>query len=342
MLVTLTMFKPSCYSQAEFICPNPTSISPCTCDGADGISIVVNCDDQNIKDSQISRILNAFLVPGLSPVAFMSLKYNQLTKVPKEVSKFPDLLYIDFSNNKIANIPYNTGEPFIKNRLTNGMIWISFAGNQIQTIPSGVFDFPSARSVYINLSVNKIALVPSNVFRFPTASSVEIRLGRNQLNAIPSAPFFNFPLAFEMITISLDWNNITSIQRGAFNFIPDAAKSFEINLAKNKIKAIPCGSLSNPLWSNSVKFDLSYNQIATVSSCAFVLPSAKWISVNLGNNSISTISPGVFNFPSATFISLQLNNNYISVFPPNTFAQGNQYNIRIKLVWLKDHSDFNH
>ena len=144
---------PSCYAQAPstITCPKSASISPCACKQYIGNgfpafnnSIKIDCKGKNLGDSQISRVLNAFLAPGLSPIKEISASYNQITKVPKEVSKFPALLLVDFGSNRISEIPYNNGKPFIKNDpSTNEFIWISFVGNQIRHINSfGRLSFP--------------------------------------------------------------------------------------------------------------------------------------------------------------------------------------------------------
>lgn len=247
----VTIFLPLCYSQSpgSLICPSSTSIAPCTCkqyssyNGEFNNSISIDCAGKNLDDFLISGVLNAFLAPGLSPVVEISAASNQLTKVPKQVSKFPALFVVDFSSNRITEIPCEDEKPFIKNRFTNGTIRINLGSNQIRRIPLGVFHFLSAKFVYIDLTDNKIVLVPSNAFRFlsatevdvrldsnqisflpdgvfnyPSTSYIFIRLSNNQFKSIPSATVFNFPSAY-VVWIRLNSNKITSIQRDAFNLV---------------------------------------------------------------------------------------------------------------------------
>lgn len=347
------------YAQAPspLICPSPTSISPCACIPFTGYrqsinnGIKIGCAGKNLTDFQISRVLNAFLAPGLSLVQEISAPLNQLTKVPNQVSKFIALQVVDFSSNKITEIPDDDGKPFFNNRYPNDTafsIKISLRNNLIRRVPSGSFCFPSAFKVEIYLTDNKIASVRSNDFRFPAAVVVDLRLdsnqisvfpdgifsyptaidlrlslGGNQVKAVPSAAVFNFPSA-RSVSIMLDSNKITSISKDSFNFTFNVGDTVYIDLSRNGITTIPCGAFNYPSL-ESVYVHLHYNQIKTVPSCTFNFPSAKYGGVGLSNNLITNISPGVFNFPSGVNMGVSLSYNQISALPPDTFAQGNKY-----------------
>jgi len=349
----VTMFGPSCYGQTVG-CPNPGSISPCTCrqyyvypTGYEK-SIVVDCQRKNLTDAQISVILNTLLVsPGLNPVISILASSNQLTKVPDEISKFPALNIVYLGENQITELPCTDGKSFINNRFATGKIDIYLSNNQITRIPSGAFNFPSASRVGIELVNNKITSIASDSFRFPSATFVAVYLDRNRISVIPDGVFdypsaleiyigmssnqisvippnntFNFRLA-KTVYINLSYNYriaSNSFPLDAFNF-PSAVDYVSVGLSNTQMSAIPCGAFNYPSL-RKVGIDLSFNSIKKIPSCAFIFPSASDVFIHLRYNAVTNVSLGAFNFPSASKVTLFLNNNQISAIPPHTFAQG--------------------
>lgn len=363
-VTTIAMMNRSiCYGLvANFTCPNFTSISPCICsqyypvyDIPINNTISVNCGGRNLTDQQFSKILNVFLLPfpEISPLFQVIAPKNQLTKIPEQISKFPSLIDVDFSYNKITEIPCVDGKPFIRNFLTNGSIKINLNENLITRIPSGAFNFPFAASVeqsyvvlveiflynnkitlispdafrlpstirvFLNLGSNQIAVIPNNFFNFPSAVQVNIIMHQNRISQILPGKF-HFPMARDEVFIMLDSNEISSVFPGSFNFPPTNYLT-TIYLSKNKITDIPCGTFYFPK-AQSVGITLESNYIRTIQPGAIDLPSAKFVSISLFNNSLSTISPGTFFFPSVNnYASLNLNDNQISTILPEAFASG--------------------
>jgi len=247
ILAMVMVMSSGCYGQApDYICPMPTSISPCTCsqyynDNSIPISkrIAINCKGKNLTDFQISKVLNSILFSkGLSPVIQISATNNQLTRFPEQISKFTALSIVDLSYNQITEIPCVDGKPFLKNYLANQSVEINLRFNQIARIPSGVFHFPSAFSVSINLSNNRISSIPSDAFRFPYATVVGLYLDYNQIREIPVG-VFNY-LYVVHFGIYLLGNGISEIPPDAFNF--PLARDVAIYLGGNGgITSIPPG-----------------------------------------------------------------------------------------------------
>ena len=87
-------------------CSKPASYyQPCECtDWGDG-NIKLNCDDKNIGDAKVSRILKDFLAdPVAAKLRSLWLANNQLTRVPPEISKLIHLEHIDLAYNNIHTI----------------------------------------------------------------------------------------------------------------------------------------------------------------------------------------------------------------------------------------------
>lgn len=293
----MAILKPCC----ALICPNLTSISPCSCNRpSSSTALYIDCSNKKLNDSQMNHILNAFLFPGISPVYSIQAQFNRLTKVPTQISKFPSLSFVYLDYNAISEIP---GKRFLNT--TNGTVYITLVKNRITSVPLGAFSFPFASSVTIGLSENPISVLPDGAFNFPSAVYVGIELAASAIRKMPSSAVFNFPL--------VDF--------------------FYINLAGNEITSIT-SQLNFPLATTAIVF-LNSNKITTVPSCAFKFPIAQWVKIDLSSNLITNISPGAFNFPSS-YIDLNLDSNQISVIPPGTFFQGNTniYIVKINYFFL--------
>ena len=173
--------------QAAVVCPSATDISPCICRASviDPNGIAINCTSAGLNDLQMSSILNAFLLPGVSPVIELEAVGNRLTKVPLPISKFTAIASLDFSgyDNQITSIPVGSFVSFA----TNINIYLYF--NQLNTIPSGAFTFPNAKTIYIGLDSNFITTIAPGAFNFPVASDVRLDFGSNLISSIDPGTF---------------------------------------------------------------------------------------------------------------------------------------------------------
>ena len=195
------------------VCPSASSISPCTCGSTsiDPNGLYLNCFYLGLSDSQMSSILDVLLNSnGTSPLVELTGSYNNLKEIPSQISKFNSIQKIDLSSNQITSIPSNA---FSFPSTTS--VEIFFQSNQITSIPSGAFSFPKSTSVDIYLTDNQITSIPSGAFSFPSATSVYIDLYSNQITSIPS-DVLNFPNATE-VDIRLKYNQITSIAPNTFS-----------------------------------------------------------------------------------------------------------------------------
>ena len=193
MQFTTTSVPPTTTHSLIVGCPSSTSISPCTCDTVyynntlNGLSI--NCEFQNLTDSQLSNVLDVFLSPQyVSPVFRIKAYQNKLTRVPSQISHFKAAYTIDFSNNQITNISSFSGTI----APSNSMINIILTGNKITSIPSGIFNCASAASCFIELSSNNITSIPANAFIFPQTNSLMtngLSLYNNQISTIAPGAF---------------------------------------------------------------------------------------------------------------------------------------------------------
>ena len=90
-------------------CPSSASISPCACATVTMYNLMtglsINCNSQNLTDSQLSNILNVVLSPTIiSPILSLSASQNKLTYAPNQIPNLMSLSSLDLSFNQIANI----------------------------------------------------------------------------------------------------------------------------------------------------------------------------------------------------------------------------------------------
>ena len=123
---------------AVVVCPPVEAISPCTCSEYyyTTTTTTLNCAGQNLIDSQVSAILDAYLkTPNVSPVGYLNLSFNLLTRVPVQVKSFTQLQYAFLYDNSISSIEsgaFNAPDAY---PLSN--LWLD--GNQLTTIAPGAF-----------------------------------------------------------------------------------------------------------------------------------------------------------------------------------------------------------
>lgn len=120
---------------SQIVCPDRTAIAPCNCnDGGDNVGIELECFAKDLTDAQVSVILDTYLsTPGVSPLTYLMLRANQLTRIPSQVTSLPQLDRIELNFNKITTVA--TGSFNLKATLK----WLFLENNLIATIEPGAF-----------------------------------------------------------------------------------------------------------------------------------------------------------------------------------------------------------
>jgi len=83
---TLLLISLSCPVQVEaaVVCPPTAAYMPCNCTESPTNYIELNCGGLGLGDSRMSEILTTFLTtPGVSPIASLYLRNNELTYIPR-------------------------------------------------------------------------------------------------------------------------------------------------------------------------------------------------------------------------------------------------------------------
>ena len=90
--------------------PNIIDYFQCDCsDSGDGTIWLKNCGgDEKLGDAKTSELLQWFITNSdISPLRWLNLAYNQLTRIPKELSQLKHLKSVYFHHNAIRTLKAN-------------------------------------------------------------------------------------------------------------------------------------------------------------------------------------------------------------------------------------------
>ena len=94
MLILLSLSPSPLMVEGAVVCPSAADYAPCEC--SEYIyqpgTVFLGCSSKQLTDSRASDILDVFLTtPGVSPLVYLDLQYNQLTREPSQIKSFPQL-----------------------------------------------------------------------------------------------------------------------------------------------------------------------------------------------------------------------------------------------------------
>ena len=150
---------------ADVTCPPAAAYEPCDCSEASSKpgTVILTCD--NLNDSKVSDILDAFLTtPGVSPLGDLNLSNNQLTRVPSQIKLFDKLEWVDLLINSITSIESGA---FNFPNAANPIRYLHLDDNQLTTIASGTFSFPDAANPIwgLYLDENRLTSIAPGAFK---------------------------------------------------------------------------------------------------------------------------------------------------------------------------------
>ena len=135
-LVMLMLSLSSLVANAS--CPPADAIEPCGCSEYDMGTIKLDCSNRKLNDSRVSYVLEVFLTtPGTSPVGFLDLWVNQLTRIPSQIKSFTQLRWLNFQYN--PSITSIESGAFNFPDASNSIQMLFLKYNQISTIAPGAF-----------------------------------------------------------------------------------------------------------------------------------------------------------------------------------------------------------
>ena len=116
-------------------CPSLNGFNTCGCSNSGDGTIWLDCGGAQLGDTKASQLLQLFINnPAVSPLTGVYLAYNKLTKIPDEIAQLDQLHTVYFHGNEIDSIPSGAFNfvPTLK------VLYLS--GNPLKTIEPGAFN----------------------------------------------------------------------------------------------------------------------------------------------------------------------------------------------------------
>lgn len=114
-------------------CPSPKLIAPCQCLKINSKANQLNCSRRNLTDATACAILDAYLnTRSVTPLQYLDLRNNQLTRVPRQLKLFPQLQTVVLDENTISIVRWDDF-----NLTARLKYFISLSGNQLNVIEPG-------------------------------------------------------------------------------------------------------------------------------------------------------------------------------------------------------------
>ncbi|XP_035913397.1 chaoptin [Anopheles stephensi] len=227
----------------------------------------------------------------------LSLSGNNFTAIPVEgLSNCTELSYLNMGYNKIAEIEENAFAGWGSNLQT-----LLLRNNKITSLNYGAFNGLDTIKE-ISLSFNDIHYVHPNVFENVSTSLKILELSFGIYRE--EYPGEALAVLTELMWLGLDNNNLKTLPDGALSTLGQLTY---VNLAFNRIVAIPRWLFRSDVHRNLVEIDLSFNQLEDLPSATF--DSLELIQIiNLSSNKLRSMQKNALHdLPYLTYVDLSYN-----------------------------------
>ena len=185
--------------------------------------------------NQLTTVPKSITKP--SNLTRLDLRYNQLTTVPDTITKLSKLTELILSYNPLKTIPKSITS------LSN-LTRLGLGSNQLTAVPDSITKLSNL--VELSLSGNQLKTVPEYIANLPKLTG--INLSHNQLKSIPES-ITNLPRLTGLI---LSYNQLKNIPESIIKL----SNLTELILSHNQLKSIPESITNLP---NLIGLDLSNN-----------------------------------------------------------------------------------
>ncbi|XP_049533169.1 chaoptin [Anopheles darlingi] len=232
-----------------------------------------------------------------STLRVLSLSGNNFTAIPYDgLANCSELSYLNMGYNKVTDIEENGFTGWGANLQT-----LLLRNNKLTSLPYGAFaGLESIKE--ISLSFNGIHYVHPNVFDNVSATLKILELSFGIYRQ--EYPAEALAILTELMWLGLDNNNLKSLPDDA---LVTLGQLTYINLAFNRIAAIPRGLFRSDIHRNLVEIDLSFNHLEELPALTF--DSLELIQIiNLSSNKIRAVHKNAFHdLPYLTYVDLSYN-----------------------------------
>jgi Leucine-rich repeat (LRR) protein len=146
--------------------------------------ILYDNEIRNFPKTQLHKLKTLFLsnnqienieeIKNLKNLKYLSLRHNNIKKIPKEIENLTNLLDLNLSQNQLEEIPKEIGNLY-------KLLDLNISENRLEKIPDEIGNLPSLE--FLNLSYNNIKKIPKS---FGNLLSLKyLNLQDNKLTKIP-------------------------------------------------------------------------------------------------------------------------------------------------------------
>ena len=153
----------------------------------------VNVDHNGLRD------VPAFSNANNPSLQWLSMPYNNLSRVPKAVWELENLAELFLDGNDIVEIPADLDETTVQEKQ---LVLLSLTGNKLTTLPEWVFDLPALTDLMVDK--NRLDQIPPGIVRLK-GQLVLLRADENHLTHFPSG-FFDIGVQY----MDLSYNDLNA------------------------------------------------------------------------------------------------------------------------------------
>ena len=274
-----------------------------------------------LNDNQLAALPEG-VFDGLTSLQRLNLSNNQLAALPEGAfdgltnlagSPIPGDYAVRINSQALCEYgrsarPDNYVAPPPRHPTSSGGPALNLSGNQLTTLPTGVFD-GLTRLGQLDLGHNQLTALPEGVFNGLTSVDA-ISLDDNQLAALPEGAFAGLR---NLKILSLHNNRLTALREDVFTVLSNL---WCVTLWSNQLATLPAGVFNVPSLYDSLTLNLSNNRLAALPAGVFSGVTVK--SLDLSNNMLTTLTPGVFS-GLTVYGYVILSNNRLAALPAGVF-----------------------
>jgi len=153
-------------------------------------------------------------------VTELYLRYQELTEVPLDVLKLPNLVLLNLDGNALTTIP-------IELKRLSKLTSLELSGNNLINLPIGITTLANLEN--LNLGDNKLSTLPKEMAKLTRLR--DLQLNRNQLAFLPVELCRNTTLE----NLDLAGNQLTGLPDEIVNL----TNLYSLDLSNNKLSSIP-------------------------------------------------------------------------------------------------------
>jgi hypothetical protein len=225
--------------------------------------------------------------PLLQRMTTLKLDRLELTCIPKEISLCTGLQQLSFADNQLATLPEGAFQGL------TALQTLNLEHNALHSVPGNLFQgMPCLQRLFLHHT--RLALIPEGFFQGLTALR-SLHLCCNPLTSLPDGIFRGLPA---LQRLSLGGSQLATLPEGVFQGLTALDL---LSLENNRFVSLP-ENVFQGLTNLRVLY-LDRNRLVSLPKGLFQgLPALRWIS--LYNNQLDTLPEGLFQAPNLHWISL--------------------------------------